>query len=185
MSGREQNWWGDKKMIYSDVKNTAGAKNKGCGNYVKVSELDEAVWEKISAILDDPAKIMEYKESKKENNLLESELSHIDAEKEKNKKGQQRLYKLVAMSEDINLSDVRDQIKELQTAEKALQLKYNQIEKELKALGRDNSEEIMKRTIAMKFKHNEWTFEAKQEAIRSLVKQVIITKDKEVELHLF
>lgn len=187
MSGLEKNWWDKKQKIYSDLKNTAGAKNKGCGNYVKAEELEEAVWKEVLSILNEPEKILQYKESNKERDLFQIELSHINKKIEKNKKGQQRLLKLVAMSENIDFSIVADEIDELQRNEKSLQIKYNQIETKLKALGTDNSEELIKRALQMKLNnpHEHWEFEQKQKAIRTLVKQIYVTKDKEVEIHTF
>lgn len=185
MVGSNQNWWDRKVMVYTDRKNTSGTKNKGCGNYAKVAELDEVVWKHIADILNEPEKILLYKESNKESKLFQNELDHIEKEIEKNKKGRKRLLSLVAMSEDINLSDIKDQIEDIQTREKTLQKQYNQIQTELKAMGTDNSEEMMKRAIELRLKHKEMTFEAKKDTIRSLVKQIYIAKNDEIEIHLF
>lgn len=185
MVGMPKNWWGKTLMIYSDKKNTSGAKNAGCGNYARVNKLDEVVWEHIADILNEPEKILQYKESTKESGIFKNELQHIEKEIEKNKKGRQRLISLVAMSDDINLSDVRDQIEEIQLKEKSLQKQYKQIETELKALGVDNSEEMMKLAIKLRLKHKEWNFEAKKETVRTMVKQIYVRKDDEIEIHLF
>jgi site-specific DNA recombinase len=186
MGGRKAKWWGNEVFLYSDEKNTAGVQNKGCRNRVKVEELDDVVWEHVLDLLNHPEKIMDHKEQTKESEFLKNELAHIEKELERNKKGRKRLISLVAMSEDIDLSEVKEQIDELKNNEANLQKQYTQLQEELKGLGTDNSEETMKRTIELRMKYpKDFTFEAKKEVIRALVKQIFVSKNEEVEIHLF
>lgn len=187
MVGRKQNWWGKSVFVYSDMKNTAGAQNKGCGNVIKVHELDDEIWKPVLEILNNPEKILQYKAKSKESEFLRNELGLIEKELDKNKKGRKRLLSLVAMSDEIDLSDVKEQIEELQTNEKNLQKQYTLLQDEIKGNGFDNSEEINKRIIGvrMRFENKEYTFEAKKEVIRAIVKQVYVSKEQEVEIHLF
>lgn len=187
MNGRKEKWWGSHMFIYSCVKNTAGAKNIGCGNRLKVSEVDDAVWEHISDLLNNPDKIASYEQSDKVNNLLERELSQIEKELEKNKKGRQRLVSLVAMSDDIDLTDIKQQLEEMSANEKTLQKKYTQLQTELKASGvKKINEDRIKATIEYYMTHSEeLTFEEKKSVIRSIVKQIYVSKEKEIEIHLF
>jgi site-specific DNA recombinase len=186
LSGRKVNWWDSFKFIYSDIKNTAGAKQKGCGNFVQAEEIEEVVWSHVLELLNEPEKILQYKESTKEREYYLTEMEQIAKEIEKNKKGRQRLLSLVAMSEDLDLTEIKDQLETLQIREKSLQSQYNQIEEQLKGLGIDNSESLMKRAIELRLSMKEdLTFEAKKEIIRSLVKQIAVTKEKDVEIYLF
>ncbi|CAG9608077.1 recombinase family protein [Pseudoneobacillus rhizosphaerae] len=186
MSGRRVKWWGNYKFIYSDIKNTAGAKVKGCGNYIQIDEIEEEVWKHILKILNEPEKILQYKASTKERDYYQNELEQISKEIEKNKKGRQRLLTLVAMSDDLDLTEIKDQLEELQSREKTLQTQYNQLEEQLKGLGIDNSESLMRRAIELKLTlKEELSFDGKKEVIRSLVKQIAVTKEKEVEIYLF
>lgn len=187
MTGRKEKWWDTHKFMYSDSKNTAGAKNPGCGNRISVEELDEVVWSNISDLLNNPEKIAAYEQSDKVHNLLDRELGQIEKELEKNKKGRQRLLSLVAMSDDIDLSDIKDQLEEMSANEKNLQKKYNQLQTELKASGvKKINEERIKQTIEYYMTHSEaLTFEEKKNVIRSIVKQIYVSKDEEIDIHLF
>lgn len=187
MTGRKEKWWDSHQFTYSDMKNTAGNKNPGCGNRIKMEELDEAVWTHISDLLNNPDKIAAYEQSDKVHNLLDRELGQIEKELEKNKKGRQRLLSLVAMSDDIDLSDIKDQLEEMSANEKTLQKKYNQLQTELKASGvKKINEERIKQTIEYYMTHSEaLTFEEKKNVIRSIVKQIYISKDHEIDIHLF
>lgn len=187
MTGRKEKWWDSHKFMYSDAKNTAGAKNKGCGNRVSMEELDEAVWENIADLLNNPEKIAAYEQSDKVHNLIERELQQIEKELEKNKKGRQRLLSLVAMSDDIDLSDIKDQLEEMSANEKSLQKKYTQLETELKASGvKKVNEERLKQTIEYYMTHSDsLTLEEKKTVIRSMVKQIYVSKEQEIDIHLF
>jgi site-specific DNA recombinase len=45
MPGRRSKNWGKYVTEYTDVKNTAGAKKRGCGKRIRCEELDNFVWE--------------------------------------------------------------------------------------------------------------------------------------------
>jgi site-specific DNA recombinase len=186
MVGRQQNNWGKQVPVYSDEKTTSGAKNKGCRNRVKVEELDNEVWKQVLNILDNPEEYLQLKQQSTESQFLKNEIEKIEKELEKNKKGRKRLLSLVAMSDQIDLSDIKEQIEEIQNNENTLQQQYNQFQKELKALGNNNNEVINKMIEKLKMKHKKnYTFEAKKEVINSLVKQIYVSKEEEVEIHLF
>ncbi len=187
MTGRKEKWWGYHVFTYSDVKNTAGAKNKGCGNRIKREELENAVWEHVFDLLNNPEKIAAYEQSDKVNNLLVMEMLQIEKELEKNKKGRKRLVSLVAMSDDIDLYDIKNQLEEMSVNEKILQKKYTKAEKELKSSSvKKINEDRIKHTIEYYMAHSEaLTFEEKKRVIRSIVKQIYVTKDKEIEIYLF
>jgi site-specific DNA recombinase len=187
MTGVKGNWWGKTVTTYTDIKNTSGSKQKGCGNYIKTHELEEVVWEHLSTLLHNPDKIASYEQSEKITGMQENELKQIEKEIEKNKKGRQRLISLVAMSEDIDMTDIKEQLEEMSANEKSLQKKYTQLEKELKGnKGKQTNKKMLQSAIDYYLTHKDsLEFEEKQNIIRTMVKQIYISKDKEIEIHLF
>lgn len=187
MTGRKGTWWGETVFFYSDIKNTSGSKNKGCGNQIRSKQLEEVVWEHLSDLLNNPEQIESYEQSEKITGMQENEMKQIEKELEKNKKGRQRLLSLVAMSDDIDLTDIKEQLEEMSANEKSLQKKYNQLEKELKASkGKQTNQKMMQSAINYYLTHKEtMEFEEKQTIIRTMVKQIYISKDKDIEIHLF
>jgi site-specific DNA recombinase len=57
MTGRLSNNWGKKVAEYTDVKNTAGAKTKGCGRRIKAELIEDQVWEQVAGWLNNPDEI--------------------------------------------------------------------------------------------------------------------------------
>jgi site-specific DNA recombinase len=187
MTGAKASWWGKKVFLYSDFKNYSGAKNKGCGNQIHTHELDEVVWEHIHHLLNNPEEINSYKQSEKVANMFDGELQQIKKELEKNKKGRQRLLSLVAMSDELDLTDIKEQLEEMSAKEKTLQKKYTQLEKELKAAKGESNEEMIRSAIEyLTTNRDSVTFEVKKNTIRLVVKQIYVSKDhEEVEIQLF
>lgn len=186
--GRKASWWGEKVFIYSDIKNTAGATNKGCGNQIRVPKLDDVVWEYVLDILNNPEKVESYKKSDKEASKFERDISLIENEIQKNKKGRQRLLSLVAMSEDLDLTDIKEQLDEITAKEKELQKQYNKLEKEIKGnKGKKANEDTIKSAIRFYLDNKDTlSFEDKKSIIRTMVKQIYVSKDhEEVDIHLF
>jgi site-specific DNA recombinase len=187
MTGRVETWWGVKMPIYSDKKNYSGAKHKGCGAYVKTSELDEMVWSHVLELLNEPEKALEAKENKPNKYQLQ-EIKSVGEELEKIKKGRKRLISLAALSEEEDLIEIKSQLSELKEKENVLKEKYNQLEVELKEVRVDQTEEQLKIALSMYMdnKEKEFPFEIKQKIIRALVKEIYVSKqDDEVEIHIY
>jgi site-specific DNA recombinase len=187
MTGRVETWWGVKMPIYSDKKNYSGAKHKGCGAYVKTSELDEMVWSHVLELLNEPEKALEAKENKSNKYQLQ-EIKSVGEELEKIKKGRKRLISLAALSEEEDLIEIKSQLSELKEKENVLKEKYNQLEAELKEVRVDQTEEQLKIALSMYMdnKEKEFPFEIKQKIIRSLVKEIYVSKQNdEVEIHIY
>jgi site-specific DNA recombinase len=187
MTGRKAKWWGKTVYIYSDVKNYSGAKNKGCGNQIHTNELEEVVWEHVHHLLNNPEEINTFKESEKVKDMFESEIKQLEKEIEKHKKGRQRILSLVAMSDEINLADVKEQLEEMSAKEKSLKDKYNKLEKEWKAAQGTSNEDMIQSAIKYYTEHKDsLNFEEKKTIIRQMVKQIYLSKDhEELEIHLF
>ena len=94
MVGRRQKNWGTYVLEYSDVKNTAGAKNPGCGRRVKVEDLDKEVWETVKAWLNNPNEIATAAENQQQSgtpNFEDAEIHRLENEIEKLRLGRKRL----------------------------------------------------------------------------------------------
>jgi site-specific DNA recombinase len=73
MTGRISNNWGKKVPEYTDVKNTAGAKLKGCGRRIKAELIEEQVWEQVAAWLNNQMKSLLHCKRRKQRILLKQE----------------------------------------------------------------------------------------------------------------
>lgn len=189
MTGRKASWWGEKVYLYSDIKNYSGAKHKGCGNQIRASKLDEVIWEKISYLLNNPEQIKGLKKSQKIVEMHELELEQIEKELTKNKKGRQRLLSLVAMSEDLNLADIKEQLEEMTAKEKSLQKHYNELKERIRVAKADSNEDRIQ-ALLMRYVNisDSLDFDDKKNIIRQLVKQIYVPKDHEndeVQIELF
>jgi site-specific DNA recombinase len=189
MTGKKQKSHGKDFYVYECRKNYAGAKSKGCGKLMSENKLNAFVWDNLIEIFNNPEKI---KEMKEENvpNYIEEELKHLETEIEKTKKGRKRLFTLVSLSEDdeIDLEEIKDQIRDLQVKEKDLQTKYNQLLAEIKEEQQTESSQLSLQAAIDYFivkKDGEFTFDDKQTIIRMAVKEVMIIDSETVHIQLF
>lgn len=130
MTGRQMTNWGKKVLEYTDVKNTAGAKNKGCGKRVKCKELDKVVWDAVMAWLNQPDEIAAASDEGKESvvSCEEAELARIGKEIEKTKAGRQRLINLLVEG-NVGDEDIRQMLKELKEKESRLTKRLDELAK--------------------------------------------------------
>ncbi|MET3699330.1 site-specific DNA recombinase [Bacillus oleivorans] len=189
MVGTKATWWGQKVLMYTDRKNSAGAKNPGCGNQIKIQEVEKFVWENVLSILNNPEKFGEYKKKKKSpTNLINLQKSLTDKINGL-QKAKKRLIELVKISDDIDLTDIKNEIADIQQEEKALKIQLDKIKEQTKDKEETEADtQRLRESLNMFFayKGESIPFEAKQKIIRTLVKQVYLTKDhSEVEIHLF
>jgi site-specific DNA recombinase len=105
---------------------------KGCGRQMSENKLNHFVWETLVDWLNNPEKISEFTDDATPN-YIEDEMNHLETEIEKTKKGRKRLFQLVTLSDDLDLEEIKDQIRELQLKEKELTNKYTQLTDEIKA----------------------------------------------------
>jgi site-specific DNA recombinase len=189
MTGRKQKSHGKDFYVYECRKNYAGAKAKGCGRIMSENKLNTFVWNNLIEIFNNPKKIQEFKEESTPN-YIEDEMKHLETEIEKTKKGRKRLFTLVSLSEDdeIDLEEIKDQIRDLQAKEKDLQTKYNQLLTEIKAEQETESSQFALEQAIDLFitkKERELTFEEKQTIIRMAVKEIMIIDSETVHIQLF
>ncbi|WP_048600657.1 recombinase family protein [Rubeoparvulum massiliense] len=185
MTGRRYKNWDTHVLEYTDVKNTAGAKNVGCGNRIRVEEIDAIVWNYITDILNNLNNISEFESQHESSTYEELELERITTEIKKIQKGKKRLLSLFAM-EKMDEEDIRKSLQELKEREEQLIARYQVLREKF---GEEKEREVSKATLQQivdfYFRKGEFTVEEKQEMLRTLVKEIIVYQDHSIEMLLF
>lgn len=187
MTGRNSKNWGTYVLEYTDVKNTAGAKHKGCGIRLKCEELDEMVWETIKDWLNNPAEIAKVIEDKGEEDSFEqTEIKRIEQELSRIKNGRQRLLNLLLIDASIEEADVRDKLRELKSKEQELTVLKAKLEPKLKEFEESNiNENLIREALEyyLTLPSENLSTNTKKELIRSVVKEIRVTRDKKVDIY--
>lgn len=187
MTGRNSKNWGTYVLEYTDVKNTAGAKQKGCGIRLKCEELDEKVWETIKEWLNNPEEIANTIDDKGEDHSFEEkELERINHELTRIKTGRQRLLNLLMIDDSIEEGDLRDKLKELKDKEQELLVMKAKLEPKLKEIEESNINENLIQKASeyyLTLPSEELSLNTKKELIRSVVKEIRVSKDKKVDIY--
>jgi site-specific DNA recombinase len=189
MTGRRTQSHGKDFYIYECRKNYAGAKSNGCGRQMSENKLNKFVWEELVKVFNDPGRLEQFNEGT-EKSYLQDELTHLENEIEKTKKGRKRLFQLVSLSEDddIDLEEIKEQIRDLQIKEKKLQTKYNQINEELKAgQPKESNQLAFQKAVDMYLTNEgkELSFEDKQAIIRMSTKEITIVDSETIQINIF
>ncbi|SFD66833.1 site-specific DNA recombinase [Bacillus sp. OV194] len=190
MVGVKTKNWGQTVFIYTDKKNTSGAKNPGCGRKVYVHNLDVEVWETILEWLNAPEEIAAATEREGEEKSVhfeEIEIDRLQSEIKKVKTGRKRLLTLFTQGLDLSEEEVKQSLKELKEKEERLQ-------KDLDELGakKKNSEQhlygkkLLEEAAEFYFSKGkeELSFEDKKSLIRHVVKEIRIYKDS-IQIYTF
>jgi site-specific DNA recombinase len=189
MTGKKSKSHGKDFYIYECRKNYAGAKDKGCGRQMSENKLNHFVWETLVDWLNNPDKISEFTDEETPN-YIEEEMKRLETEIERTKKGRKRLFQLVSLSEDddLDLEEIKEQIRELQLKEKELTTKYNQLTDEIKADKEKEPSQLALETAIdyyMEKRTEDLPFDEKQTLIRMAVKEIVIIDKETVHIHLF
>lgn len=188
MSGKKAKNWGQHVFEYTDVKNTAGAKNKGCGRRVRCEQLDNQVWETVASWLNNPDEIAVAVEDKVETPFEQVELERLQKELEKTKTGRKRLLKLFASGEeDIGEEDIRQELKELKEKEDKLNQRLNELLDQTKQqVDYEYSRNLIQEAAEyyLSKAQDELTFEDKKELIRHVVREIRVFEES-VEIFTF
>ncbi|GGJ63318.1 site-specific DNA recombinase [Anoxybacillus voinovskiensis] len=190
MTGRLMKNWGKYHREYTDRKNTAGAKHRGCGMVVRADEIEQEVWNYLLDLFNHPERIQEFQPvADVENSYEKKELERLEKEIDRARKGRKRLLSLVTMSDDdeFDLEEVKEEIRNLQQREKELIEQYNQLEQQLKEMQESKpNEHILQEAIDFFLNHKEEIdFEIKQTLIRKVVKEIRVIDKENIEIHLF
>ncbi|MED1919460.1 recombinase family protein [Bacillus thuringiensis] len=188
MPGRKAKNWGQDVFEYTDVKNTAGAKNKGCGRRIKCTQLDNEVWETVANWLNNPDEIAAAMEEKVETPFEQVELERLQKELEKTKAGRKRLLKLFASGEeDIGEEDIRQELKELKEKEDKINQRLSELTEQTKLqINHEYSRNLIQEAAEyyLSKAQDELTFEDKKELIRHVVREVRVIEES-VEIYTF
>jgi site-specific DNA recombinase len=188
MTGKNTFSHGKDFYVYICQKNYAGAKSKGCGRQMSENKLNKFVWETLLDLFNEPEKINEFSDEQTPN-YIEDELKHLETEIERTKKGRKRLFQLVSLSEeDLDLEEIKEQIRELQLKEKELTAKYTQLSDEIKAeKNKEPSQLALEKAIENYIikKEQDFSFEDKQNLIRMMVKEITIIDSENVHITFF
>ena len=191
MIGTKASWWGEKITMYTDIKNSAGAKNPGCGNKIRTEKLEEAVWEHLIALFNDPEAIQKHKEETANGTNYNTLIRNLEKKIKQEEQKRTNLIALVAASNgQMDLSEITVQISRSQKDEKDYRIQLDHLKEEQKKLTKQMDDSVFKKGLEMylhhKGKSDQVPFEDKKEIIRTVVKQIYLSKDKEnLEIHLF
>jgi site-specific DNA recombinase len=187
MTGRRTLSHGKDFYVYECRKSYAGAKSNGCGRQMSENKLNTFVWNTLIEMFNNPEKINEFTDDATPN-YIEDEMNHLETEIEKTKKGRKRLFQLVTLSDDLDLEEIKDQIRELQLKEKELTNKYTQLADQIKEQQiKEPSILALEKAIEsfMVKKDQEFTFGEKQDIIRMSVKELTIIDSETVHIDVF
>lgn len=190
LTGRKAKNWGKYVFEYTCFKNTAGAKNSGCGHRIKCEELDNNVWQAFEERLKARQEVAVTEQEQEETVSFEqAELQRIEKELERIKKGRKRLLNLVALSDDeddIGIEAIKDQLRELKDKETELQEQSVALEELIKLESQNQfSSNLLEEAMAVYFSKDELTVEDKQELLRMAVREIRVYKDGKVDMFTF
>lgn len=191
MGGVKAKSWGKVVYNYCCHKNTAGAKNRGCGRKIPTHILENEVWNTVHQWLNQPDEISAtmVEESKPRISFEESEIKRIENEINKAKNARKRLLRLFASQEDAGFDEeeVRQELREWKDKENHLMEQLDEVKEKIE---RNNSniysQQILSEAVEYYLSKNpdELTFDDKQQLIRQVVREVKSFNDH-VEIYTF
>ncbi|MDD2234360.1 MAG: recombinase family protein [Desulfitobacteriaceae bacterium] len=186
MTGRRTKNWGKYVYQYTDLKNTAGAKSKGCGKKITAEQLETMVWEQVLGWLNRPDKLavcLEQDEYKLTISFEEAQLGRLEQELENREKGIKQFLKLITSGGVTGISQDEIDAALLEAGREIEELKNNL--NMYKNLVSSNSPyqlsgDLLKEAAEYYlFKAPaEMRFSDKQELIRSLIKEIWVYDDE-------
>ncbi|WP_438495758.1 recombinase family protein [Paenibacillus sp. IHBB 3054] len=180
MTGRKSKNWGKTVFQYTDIKNTSGAKNKGCGTTVFCGVLDEIVWSQVHNWLNQPEEMAAASVEESQENYWEMNKSRIERELIKTKAARKKLIKLFSTDMGMGEEEIREELRELADREESLNKQLSELDLELSTIKKlESGKNMLAETLKYYLKLNpeELTFENKQALIRMLIKEVRYTRE--------
>lgn len=189
MTGRNAKNWDKYVFEYHDIKNTAGAKNRGCGSKIKCEHLDAFVWENFVNFMTTKGKVLAEASATEEiataTTFEESEFQRIESELEKIKTGRKRLISFMAANADIvDEEDIRNQLKELKITEEKLLKTKEEIAQSIEEIqSEDYNEEIFNEVVEefLISESESLTVEKKRHFLRKVVREIRVYSDGRVD----
>ncbi|MFS1513679.1 recombinase family protein [Chengkuizengella sp. SCS-71B] len=190
ITGRRSKNWGKYVFEYTDIKNTAGAKNRGCGNRLKCDEIDNYVWNYFVDLVtlrgDSANQEIATTIEENFNSFEQTELERLEKELDRIKTSRKQLLNFMVNNADIvDEEDIRNQLKELKEKEEhMLKLKKETIELLDNSNDEGFQEEIL-REMVEQFIHEEniesLTINRKQDYLRKVFREIRIYSDGKIE----
>lgn len=183
MTGRKSKNWGKYVFEYTDVKNSAGAKERGCGRKIACSKIDDLVWDKIHTWLNQPDEIASAMEQTQET-YMDNEIERVEQDIEKAKAARKRLIKLFSADLGIGEEEIREELRELSEREEHLTKRLAELQsKQDDEMRFESSRNLMAETLEyyLTLNPDELTFEDKRTIIRMVAREIRVGED-EVEI---
>jgi site-specific DNA recombinase len=153
------------------------------------NKLNKFVWENLVEFFNNPDEITKFTDDSAPS-YVDDELKHLETEIEKTKKGRKRLFQLVSLSEDddLDLEEIKEELRTLQIKEKELTAKYTQLSNEIKAEKiKEPSQLALEKAVEvyLEKRTQDFSFEEKQNLIRMIAKEILIIDSETVHIQLF
>jgi site-specific DNA recombinase len=184
MTGRKSKNWGKYVYEYTDLKNTAGAKNPGCGIKMKAEDIDGYVWDTVQSWLNDVKDFQgfDYEESQALS-LEEAEVKRLQKTLEEKELGRKSFLKRLVDGKPLGIdeSDINELLifskKEIEEIKSKIeQLSYEIESNKSKKFSRYLVEEAAQ--YFLDFNPEEMGLKDKKELIRYIVKEIWVYKDE-------
>ena len=189
MTGRRAKNWGRFVYEYTCVKNTAGAKHKGCGHRLICEDLDGQIWQQMQAWLTVPEELAAaISEEPVQAPYEQDEWERVCRDIERNERGQQRLLALVTEEDGLDLGDIRDKLKELKAHRAQWEARKVELETILAAQAqRDGSRQTVQEAVEhyLAVHPEELTEGQRREILRMVVREIRVYKDGRVDVFTF
>lgn len=197
MVGRKSKNWGKYVFEYSDIKNTAGAKHKGCGNRIACEKLDSFVWETFTNIVltrgQATAEAAATIEAETQRSFEELELERIENELQNIVVQRKGYYSMLAQAMAnpngiFKPSEIEEMIKEANEREEALTKERDELAAQLERYKQSQfTEEILTETIEqfLKEQPETLTLERKQEFLRKVFREIRVYDNGKIEFYNF
>lgn len=190
MTGRLNKSWGKYIFEYTDSKPVAGTKNKGCGKRLKAEEVDKAVWSEVLNWLSQNIEVKSLTFNS-EKALKYNELSNINRNIERVRKGRQNLINMLSTAQDeldeLTIGEVSRKLAVLKQEEEKLTEKRKQIKYIIDFEGCNINELKSVKDVLLYYiikSPEEISFEDKKELLRYAVKEIKVFED-EIHIHGF
>ncbi len=186
MTGRRAKNWGKYIYQYSDLKNTAGAKSKGCGKRISAGVLEVMVWEEVLGWLKQINMFPicpEQAEGGYNISFEEAEIERLELELANREQGLREFLKLIASGKisGMDQDDFNDVLLEAHTEVEEITNKLNKYKNLVSSNCQYRQPEDLLREAAEYYLLQapaEMRFADKQELIRRTVKEIWVYDDE-------
>jgi len=181
MCGTRSTNWGKEVFVYTCSKNTVGAKNKGCGRRINISNLDDNVWNTVHHWLNQPDEIASsLSEIQTSNKKEENEIIVLEKEVEKARSARKRLLKLFAIVDednDLGEEEIRQELRDWKEKEDKITEQILFLKKQIEfSKEQSYNENILREAVDYYLSKNpdELTLDDKQHLVRMVVREIVV-----------